>query len=235
MGIFSRFFKVAESEAHAVMDKLEDPIKMTEQGIRDLKKDLDSSLHSLAQSKAVLISMRKDSQQKKSIAANYEKKAILLLQKAESGELDPAEADRLATEALSKKETSMTTAVQVSDDLKRNEIQTAKLETNVKALRHNISKWENELTTLKARSKIANAQKKLNKQLSSVDSSSTVSLLEKMKVRVQEDEALAEAYGEIGDAESNVDAEIDKALAGGESKASSSLDALKLKLKSGKA
>ena len=34
------------------MDKLEDPIKMTEQGIRDMKKDLESSLKALAEVKA---------------------------------------------------------------------------------------------------------------------------------------------------------------------------------------
>ena len=38
MGIFSRLFKVGQAEAHAMVDKLEDPIKITEQGIRDLKK-----------------------------------------------------------------------------------------------------------------------------------------------------------------------------------------------------
>ncbi len=41
MGIFGRIFNVGKAEAHAIVDKLEDPIKMTEQGIRDLKKDLD--------------------------------------------------------------------------------------------------------------------------------------------------------------------------------------------------
>ncbi len=40
--IFRRMFKVAESHAHSAMDNLEDPIKMTEQGIRDLKTNLGS-------------------------------------------------------------------------------------------------------------------------------------------------------------------------------------------------
>ena len=47
--IFRRMFKVAESHAHAAMDNLEDPIKMTEQGIRDLKKNLQAAMVSLAQ------------------------------------------------------------------------------------------------------------------------------------------------------------------------------------------
>ena len=42
--IFRRMFKVAESNAHAAMDNLEDPIKMTEQGVRDLKKNLQAAI-----------------------------------------------------------------------------------------------------------------------------------------------------------------------------------------------
>ena len=47
MSLFKRIFKVGQAEAHSAMDKLEDPIKLTEQGIRDLKKDLDGSLQGL--------------------------------------------------------------------------------------------------------------------------------------------------------------------------------------------
>ncbi len=50
-GLFSRVLRLGKSEAHAVMDKFEDPIKMTEQGIRELKKDLEESMKSLAQVK----------------------------------------------------------------------------------------------------------------------------------------------------------------------------------------
>ena len=39
-GFFSRLFRVAQSEAHSVVDKLEDPIKLTEQGKRQVVKML---------------------------------------------------------------------------------------------------------------------------------------------------------------------------------------------------
>ena len=51
--VFKRMFKVAQSEAHAAVDRLEDPIKMTEQGIRDLRKDLEASMKNLAEVKAL--------------------------------------------------------------------------------------------------------------------------------------------------------------------------------------
>ncbi|MFQ5715928.1 MAG: PspA/IM30 family protein, partial [Nitrospinales bacterium] len=43
-GLFSRILRLGKAEAHAVVDKIEDPIKMTEQGIRDLKKDLQEAM-----------------------------------------------------------------------------------------------------------------------------------------------------------------------------------------------
>ena len=75
-----------------------------------------------------------------------------------------------------------------------------------------ISKWENELKTLKARVKVANANQKLNKQMVGVDASSTVSMLERMKDKVNQEEALAEAYGDIAHANKSVDDEIDKVI-----------------------
>ena len=55
MSVFKRIFKVTQSETHALVDKIEDPIKMTEQGIRDLKKDLQQAMTSLAEVKATAI------------------------------------------------------------------------------------------------------------------------------------------------------------------------------------
>ena len=60
MNVFKRLFKVGEAEAHSALDKLEDPIKMTEQGIRDLKKDLDASLKAMAEVKAMAIRSKND-------------------------------------------------------------------------------------------------------------------------------------------------------------------------------
>ena len=37
MSIFNRLFKVGQAEAHNAINKLEDPIKLTQQGIRDMR------------------------------------------------------------------------------------------------------------------------------------------------------------------------------------------------------
>ena len=100
MNIFRRLFNVGKAEAHSTIDKMEDPIKMTEQGIRDMKKDLDSSLQALAEVKAMEIRTRGDIKKYEATAKDYEHKAMLILKKAQSGSITAEESDRLATESL---------------------------------------------------------------------------------------------------------------------------------------
>lgn len=231
-GLFSRIFQLGKSEAHSLVDKIEDPIKMTEQGIRDLKKDLTSSMQGLAQVKGIVIRMRNDSGNKKKLAADYESKAMALLQKGQSGSLDAAEAERLATEALGRKETAAQEVVRLSQELIAQEGMSNQLQRNVEKLRTTIQRYENDLITLRARAKTAAATKKLNAQIAQVDSGGTIAMLEKMRSKVEEDESLAKAYGEIADTSTSVDDEINKALGTGSNlpQVSDSLAALKAKM-----
>ncbi len=231
MSIFNRIFNVGKAEAHSLVDKLEDPIKMTEQGIRNLKNDLDKSLHALAEVKALAIRSKKDLNDNKAKAQNYEQKAMLLLQKVEKGELAPTEADRLASEALTRKEEAIEAAQRAQEEVARFETNIASLDKNIKKLKHTITSTENELRTLKARARVSSATQKINKQLSGIDSSGTISMLEKMKEKVAQQEALSEAYGEISVENKSIDDEIDSVLSEKNVKASNALEELKAKLK----
>ncbi|MDO7875486.1 PspA/IM30 family protein [Hymenobacter sp. ASUV-10] len=231
MNILNRLFKIGQSEAHAAVNQLEDPIKMTEQGLRDLRQDLDKSLHGLAEVKAMVIRARNESEAARTKAADYENKAVLLLQRAHRGELDAAEADRLAGEALVKKAENEAHATRAAADQTKFEQSAAQMDQNVQTLKSTISQWENELKTLKARVTVSTATININKQLAQLDSSGTVALLERMKEKVAVQEALAESYGQIAQESKSVDAEIDKALGStGTTKAAADLQALKSKL-----
>lgn len=212
MNFFRRLFRIGKAEAHSALDKLEDPIKMTEQGIRELKENLDKSIHALAEVKAMAIRSRNDHETYQEKAKSYERKAMLLLKQAQDGKLDAAEADRLATESLLRKEENMKLANQAKADQEKFEANVQKLDGTIKQLKSQIAQYENELKTLKARVKVASATKKINKQMTNIDSDSTVSMLERMKDKVAEEEALAESYSELADESKSLDEEIDKAI-----------------------
>ena len=230
MNIFKRLFSIGKAEAHSAIDKMEDPIKLTEQGIRDMKQDLDKSLESLAQVKAMAIRAANDKEEYALKAEDYQNKAMLILKKAQKGELKAEDADRLAKEALIKKDENQKHVVRSSAESEKFNTSVAQLEKNVNSIKSNISKWENELKTLKARVKVSNATKNLNKQMAEIDSSSTVSLLERMKEKVEQDEALAEAYGDIANDSKSIDDELNAAIDTTEVSAESDLEKLKKQL-----
>lgn len=227
MNIFRRLFKIGEAEAHSAIDKMEDPIKLTEQGIRDLKADLAKSIEALAQVKAMTIRSKNDEKKYRDSARQYEHKAIVILQKED---IDEADKDRLAEHALLKKQENETNAQTAKAEYDKTTKSVQEIEANINKLKSTISQWENELRTLKSRVKVSKAQTNLNKQMAQIDSNSTVSMLEKMKEKVAQEEAKAEAYGEIADSNTSIEDEINKAADSSASKATDQLAALKKKL-----
>ena len=212
MNILTRIFKFMQSEAHALVSKFEDPVKLIEQGIRDLKKDFDESMKSVAQIKAIVIGAKKELETKKQIAADYEQKAMLLLQKAKNGELEESEADRLAAEALKKRQEALKEVEKLTNDVKNYEASLEQMSKKILELKNKIKDSENEYNSLKARATVARTTKKVNQQLSSVSSDSTMSMIEDMKTRINAEENLAQAYGEVAGVETSIDDEINKAI-----------------------
>ncbi len=230
MNIFKRLFKIGEAEANSAIDKMEDPIKLTEQGIRDLRQDLDKNREALAQVKALKIRAQNDYEEFTNQAQEYENKAMGLLKKAQNGDLPQEEADRLAKEALVLKERNAQKAQFALKE--KNELQGSvnQIENNCQKINSTINKWENELRTLKARVKVSSAKTSINKQMSELDSTGTVSMLERMKEKIAQKEALADAYSELVEDAINIEEEIDEALDSASLKADEQLALMKQKL-----
>lgn len=212
MSLLSRLFRFGKSETHALLDSLEDPVKMTEQGIRELKSQMTEAMKGLATVKAQAIRAAKDLETHKERAREYERKAVLLVERGQSGQMAEGEADRLASEALAKMQDAAALAAKAEQEVARFDELGANLDRQITTLRSKVSKYEGELRTLKARAQVSQATRKLNEQLAKVDSSGTIAMLEKMREKVDEEEALAEAYGEIAAIPTSVNDEINRAL-----------------------
>ncbi|MFL9844152.1 PspA/IM30 family protein [Flavobacterium rhizosphaerae] len=230
MKFLKRLFKIGQAEVHHTIDNMEDPIKMTEQGLRDMRGDLDKSLEALAQVKAMSIRAKNEMEDCANRAEDYNEKAMLILKKAQKGDLDAAEADRLATEALIKKEEALANQKRAEADKEKFDQNVLQMEGNVQTIKQNIGKWENELKILRSRVKVADATRNLNEQMAKIDSNGTINLLERMKEKVLQEEALAEAYGEIAGASKSVDDEINSAVDVKKDKANSELEKMKAQL-----
>ena len=124
--------------AHSGMDKFEDPIKMSEQGVRDLKKNLQASMVSLAQVKSLAIRLQKETDDHKKRGADYERKAMLLLKRMQGGDMEGTETERLATQALSKKEEALQSAATASEQQQAQQRMADQLQTKVEELKRQI-------------------------------------------------------------------------------------------------
>jgi len=230
MNIFKRLLRIGQAEIHSAVDKMEDPITMTEQGIREMREDLDKAIEALAQVTAMAIRAKNDKVKKQNAAEDYQNKAILLMTKVQKGELEAAQGEKLAKDALTLKENLLEEITVLEQQQQTHEKSVDEIQKNIDILRFNITKWENELKTLKSRIKVSRATKEVNKQMAQIDSNSTISMLERMKEKVEEEEALAQAYGNIAGKNKSVDEEIDKAIGDDASKVNQDLDEIKRKL-----
>lgn len=207
-GFFTRIFKLFQAEADAALSRLEDPVKLSERGVRDLKSNLSDAIISLAQVKSVAIRMRKEAEDETHRARAHEHKAVAILGRAKAGQLAAAEADRLASEMLRLKGVAEARSRTLEANAEQQEQHAAKLQSRAEHLKREVNRYEGELTTLRARATTARSARRINQHLAKADSSSTASMLGRMRDKVAHEEAVAEAYEQLGDiADNTVDIE----------------------------
>ncbi|MEJ5106247.1 PspA/IM30 family protein [Chryseobacterium sp. MYb328] len=233
MNIFKRLLTIGKAEIHSVIDNFEDPINLTEQGIREMKEELGKSVESLAQLKALTIRKKNEAETEEQTSKDYYNKAIVIVQKAEKGEVEASEADRLAKEALKRQASSQQNADQLHKEHEKLHSECEKMQATINHLKSSIAKWENELKTLRARVQVSEATKDINQKMTQMDTGSTVSMLEKLKERVVQQETLAEAYSDLSKSGKTIDEEIDAMVNNKDSEAEEALNRLKETLKKG--
>lgn len=229
MNIFKRLLKIGQAEIHAFVDQMENPVSMMEQGIRDLKEDLAQSVEGYAKVKALVIRTENMMREKKTEAEAYTEKAKIVLQKAQRDELSTDKAENLAKEALRLKQALLREAELLQQQKRDHEDAVHEMAERVEVLKFNVSKWEKELATLKAKEQVATTAEIVNRHIANIDGNSTIELLEKMKSKVAESEARAAVYAEMGTSKVTIDKSLKDVLE--EDAVKSELDELKKQLK----
>jgi len=155
MNIFKKLLKIGQAEIHALVEKMENPITLIEQGIRDLKEQLFATEEQYAQIRAMGIRTENEIEEKVAQAEEYEKKALQVLEKAKIEEIDMVKAETLAYEALSRKKYFLEEVAELRQQVPHNNSQIKEINNKLEVLKANIAKWEKELNTLKTKEKIS--------------------------------------------------------------------------------
>lgn len=189
MGLLDRIGMVVKSNVNAMVTAAEDPEKILEQSIIDMQEDLVQLRQAVAQSMAALKRQEQQYNQSASQAQEWEKRAMLALQKGD---------ENLAREALSRKKTHGDAAATLKTGLDQQTSQVDLLKKNLIAIEGKISEAKTKKEMLKARMQSAKAQENLNNMLGKVNTNSAAATFERMEERVLMAEARAGASAELG-------------------------------------
>jgi len=197
MNFFKRFFKTIETKTNSILDNLEIPISFIEESIKNLKSEIKKNREVLAEIKVLSIRAKNEAEKFEKNSYDYEQKAILILQKGQQKTLSIIEADQLAVEALQKKALQIKLSKKAKSEHNHFEKKYTQLNKNIYIIKSTISKWENKLKILNGRIKISTATKNLNKQLALLNSNNTITLLNKLRDEVIQEEALLKSYQDL--------------------------------------
>ena len=226
MGLFERIFRIGKSEANAVVDKLEDPIKMADQVLRELKDNYQQAIVGESEVKAAALQHRAEEQKARAKADEWEKKANDLLDLVEEGKLDAEKGNSLASTAAESHDQATKQANEYAAMAQKEEQALAVMETAIQQLKDKIAEAENRTNLLKSRAKTAQVSESINKTLSSVDTDGLMGTLDRMDAKVTAQEFRSQAYAEVRDTTLSSEQEINKILG---TSSSSALDAIKAK------
>ncbi len=227
MSIFDRLFRIGAAEANAAVDKLEDPAKMAEQILRELRANYQQAIQGEAEIKAMALQHRASELKSRNAADEWEKKANELLDRIETKQLDEAKGNELAMKAAEAHVAAENEANEYAKMAEKEESAVAVMDLKIKQIKDQIAETESRSQMIQSRAKTAEVSEKISKTLSSVDTDGLMATLNRMDQKASAQEFRAAAYAQIDDSALSTEQEINKALGAGSS--SNALEAIKAK------
>ncbi len=225
MSILKKLYKLGEAELNALTEKIQDPLKMIEMGIKDLKSDFDKNLRTLAQAKVMKIKLQKDVEEYTKRNSEIDQELIEILAKSQSNQTSSENVDKTAKNLLLEKESITIKIHKTKTGLMTIENDIVNIENELAKQKILIEKYEKEVQRMKD-VKVKKVSKKNDYNFNIADSSETIEMMERMKNKVLKDEILSDAYSEFIDDDDEFEDDFDK-----ESKINEALKDLKNKIK----
>lgn len=190
MGFFGRLAQLIKSNLNDLISKSEDPEKMLNQVIIDMSQQLVLAKKAVARAIADEKRLQKQFQNEASVAAEWEKKAMMAIRAGD---------DALAKEALMRKKEHDGLAAQFQDQWQKQKAATDKLKVALRALNHKIEEAKRKKNVLIARKRRAVAMKQINETMSGLSDTSAFDTFDRMSQKIDQMEAEAEATSELSE------------------------------------
>jgi phage shock protein A len=188
MGLLDRISRVFRANLNAAVNTAEDPEKMLEQAVLEMQDNQVQLRQAVAQAIAAQKRLEQQYNQNQTQAADWERKAVLSLQKGE---------EDLAREALMRKKTFAETAISIKTQLESSAQQVEKLKGNLTTLESKIAEAKTKKEMLIARARAAKANEQINEVMGRVDTTGSLAAFDRMADKVEALEAQSAAVAEL--------------------------------------
>src|SRR5918996_508380 len=190
MGIFDRLSTLLRSNITDLISRAENPQKVLEQLIVDMRSQLAKAKQQVAAAIADEKRLGAQVEQEKKLAEDWEKRAVLAVQETR---------DDLAKQALVRHTEHAQHAVQLHETWIKHREETEKLKGSLRQLNDRIEEAKRKKNILIARQKRAEAHKRIQETMSSISDQGAFETFERMAEQIEHEERKLIASAEINE------------------------------------
>jgi phage shock protein A len=188
MGIFERFATMLKSNINDLISRAENPEKMLNQLITDMRGQLDKARQQVAQSIADEKKLEADAIAQKKAAEDWERRAMLAVQEGR---------DDLAKQALMRYNEALQGAQALHETWVKSKQETEALKRSLRQLNDKIEEAKRKKNILIARARRAEAQQKIQETLAGMGDKSAFESFDRMQEQIENNERKALAAAEL--------------------------------------
>ncbi|HVX39171.1 MAG TPA: PspA/IM30 family protein [Gemmatimonadaceae bacterium] len=188
MGIFDRLSTLLRSNINDLISRAEDPEKMLNQILVDMRSQLAKPKQQVATAIADEKRLRDQADAEYKQAADWEQKAMLAIRESR---------DDLAKQALMRQSEHVSHGQQLEQTWEQHRLETEKLKNSLRDLNDKIEEAKRKKNLLVARQRRAEAQKRIAETMSSISEKSAFEAFSRMEERIETNERQLKASIEI--------------------------------------
>jgi len=188
MGIFDRFSQLLRSNINDLISRAEDPEKMLNQILVDMRSQLVKAKQQVATAIADEKRLRDQADAEYKQAQSWEQRAMLAIQEGR---------DDLAKQALVRQGEHMAHGQQLEATWEAHRAETKKLKNQLRDLNDKIEEAKRKKNLLVARQRRAQAQQRIAETMSSLSEKSAFEAFARMEERIEQNERVLKASTEI--------------------------------------
>jgi len=190
MGLFDRLSTLLRSNINDLISRAENPEKMLNQLIVDMKSNLAKAKQQVASAIADEKKLQSDAEAMKKQAEDWERRAMLAVQESR---------DDLAKQALGRYNEHLQGAQQLHETWLRHKAETEQLKLSLRQLNDKIEEAKRKKNILVARAKRAEAQQRIQETMSGMSDKSAFESFERMAEKIEDTERKALAAAELNE------------------------------------